>query len=84
MKIQIEDKLFIESDPYQFIIKEYTGSFDKKGYEKYVTHGYFTKLETAIKHLAKMKVKESTAKTLGELLQDLKRIEEYICSKVTL
>lgn len=83
MKVQVEDNLFIESDPYNFIVKEYTQRKDGTGEGKTIVHGYFSKLEFAVKHIIKMKVKESTATTLEELLRDLKRIEEYIHSKIT-
>ena len=83
MKVQIENNLYLESDSMQFIVKEYTGNFttDKKTgkeIEQYKTHGYFPNVEFALKHYLKMKVMESTAQTLGELLQDIRRIREYI------
>lgn len=84
MKIQIEENLFIESDSLQFLIKEYSGKKDKKGYAEYNVHGYFVSLAQAVKHLVKMKIKESTAKTLGELLKDIKRIEAYIESRINI
>lgn len=78
MKVQIEDNLYIESDERQFVIKEYTGKTDKKGTPLFKTHGYYTKVEFALKKLLQMKVKESTATNLAELIQDIKRIERYI------
>ncbi|WDV94203.1 hypothetical protein [Brevibacillus parabrevis] len=84
MKVQIEENLYIESDAYQFIIREYTARKDGNGPGKIIVHGYFSKLEHAVKHLITMKVKQSTAATLGELQKDVKRIEEYISSKITI
>jgi hypothetical protein len=88
MKVQIEGNLYIESDALQFIIKEYTGkvSTDKEGKETelYNIHGYYTNVQSCIKRLVTMKIKESTASTLSELLEDVKRIEQYIESKVTI
>lgn len=79
MKIKIEDKLFIESDERQFIIKQYTGKFDKEtGKELFKTLGFFSKLQQAVKHLVKLEVMKSDSNTLGELLNDLERIENRI------
>jgi len=75
--------LFIESDPLQFIVKEYPLRKDGKGSGKPIIHGYFTNLESALKKVIKMKVKESTATTLQGLVTDIKRIEEYIHSRIT-
>lgn len=84
MKVQLEENLYIESDAYQFIIREYTTRNDGNGPGKTIVHGYFSKLEHAVKHLITMKVKKSTATTLGELRKDMARIEEYIRSKITI
>jgi len=48
VKVQIEDNLYLESDEYQFIIKEYTGKTDGTGRELYKTHGYFPTLKSAL------------------------------------
>lgn len=78
MKIQIEDKLFIESDERQFIVKRYNGKFDDKGMEGYKPLGYFSKLTQAVKFLVKQELMKSNAETIGELLSDLERIEKRI------
>lgn len=82
MKVQVEDKLYIESDDRQFVLKEYTGSFDKNGNETYKTFGYFGKVEQALKHLVKLNVMKSDAATIQELIQDVKRIENKIESLI--
>jgi hypothetical protein len=82
MKVHIEGNIYIESDSLQFIIKEYTGKKTTGGADRFIAHGYFATLAQAIKHIVKMKIKESTAQTLSELVQDLKRIEEYIYSTI--
>lgn len=81
MKVHIEDNLYLESDEYQFVIKEYTGKLDKNNKELFKVHGYFSSIQHAMKHFLKMKVKKSTAKTLLELVEDIKNIEKYIESK---
>jgi hypothetical protein len=83
LKVLIEDQLYIEADSMQFIIKEYSGKQTTKGKERATIHGYFPSIASALKHIVKMKVKESTATTLLELVQDIKRIEEYIHTKLT-
>ncbi len=82
MKVQIEENLYIESDTHCFTIKEYTGKYNEKGEELSKTHGYFGTLKMAFKHVLKMKVKQSTATTLKELLKEIKSIEEYIDSQI--
>jgi len=87
MKVHIENNLYIESDERQFILKEYTGkqSFDKDGKatDLYKTHGYFPDVAGALNKVVKMKIMDSTAQTLSELLAEVKGIREYIESKVT-
>lgn len=83
MKVHIEGDLYLESDDIQFIIKEYTGKTDATGRELYKTHGYFPSVQSAVKHLVKMKVMRSTAQTLSELHQDVLRIEQYIESALS-
>ena len=76
MKIQVEDKLFIESDDMQFIIKQYSGKFDKKTEkETYKVLGYFSTLKQAVKHLIKLQCMESTVNTFQQLFDELDRIE---------
>lgn len=86
MKIHIEDNLYIESDIHEFTIKTVTGSrYDeklKRDVEVTTTNGHFVTLEAAVRRLIRMKVHESTAATLGELLEDIARIETYIQSKI--
>ncbi|GBF73136.1 hypothetical protein PA598K_01421 [Paenibacillus sp. 598K] len=78
MKVRVEGNIFIESDERQFVIKEYTGGTDNKGREISKTLGYYPKIQHCLNHFKTMKIKESTATTLSELRQDIKRIEEYI------
>lgn len=87
MKVFIEDvivegevkgKLYLESDSMQFIIREYNGKVNEKGVEGSKNHGYFTNVKSALSHLIKMKVMQSTAQTLSALREDIKRIEQDI------
>lgn len=80
MKIQVEDKLFIESDDMQFMIKKYSGKLDKNGNEISKTLGYFSTLKQTVNHLIKMHCLASTAETFEQLFEDLDRIENKIDS----
>ena len=82
MKVHIEGSMYLESDAMQFILKDYTGSTDKNGNELYKTLGYFPKIESAIKHLIKVKLMQSTAHTLGELYTELQSIRQFVESRL--
>lgn len=79
----VEKSLYLESDEFQFILKRYNGrtSVDKKSGKEidlYDTLGYFTNIHFALNKLMKMKIMQSTAANLDELLIDIKRIEYEI------
>jgi hypothetical protein len=78
MKVQVEDKLYIESDERQFILKQYTGKFDKNGSELFKPLGYFGTVNQALKHLVKLNIMKSNVKTIGELIEEVERIEKKI------
>jgi hypothetical protein len=78
MKIQVEDKLFVESDGMQFMLKQYNGKLDEKGNEGYKVLGYFSTLAQAVKHLIKLECMASTAETFQQLLEDVARLEKKI------
>jgi len=82
VKVQIEGDLYLETDGMQFIIKRYNGKKDKKGYEQFQAIGYYSTLEHAIKRIVKLKLMDSTATTLIELLRDVRSIEDYIKATV--
>ena len=81
MKIHIEKTIYLENDGTQFMIKQY-GKPNAKGEETYKTLGYFGQLNSAIKYLIKMKIHESNATTLKELLADIKQIEAWVDERV--
>ena len=82
MKIHIEKKLYLDSDGTQFILKQYSGKTNDKGEETFKALGYFGNIRAAINYLIKMKIHESTATNLNELLEDVKRIEDWVHEKV--
>jgi hypothetical protein len=80
---EVKGKMYIESDSMNYMINVYNGKFNDKGVEGYTNKsGYHTSLANVVKALVKMKIHESTASTLSELLQDIERIESYIDSKI--
>lgn len=89
MKVQIEGNLYLESDEYQFILKEYTGRFEKPKKESeeprevYKRHGYFPTVESAMLKVLTMKVKDSTATSLRELITDVERIKQELNKAIT-
>lgn len=86
MKVQIEDNLYIESDTYGYQVKQYNGTrYDEKlerDVEISSTLGNFSTIKGCVKHIMNMKIKESTAETLPDLLQAIERIQDYIESKI--
>ncbi len=83
MKVKIDERFSIESDPYNFILKEVKRAKGGKGQERTVIHGYYGSVADALNKVVKLKIKESTATTIQELVTDVRRIEEYIRSVVT-
>ena len=77
-KGEVKGKLYLESDPMQFIIKEYTGKVTEKGAELYNTFGFYGSLEGAVKGLIKFRLLNSTAATLEELIQDVRSLKAEI------
>ncbi|PWV90234.1 hypothetical protein DFQ01_14410 [Paenibacillus cellulosilyticus] len=77
MKVQIEENIYLESDSMQFIIREYTGKVNNEtGIESFKTIGYYSNISSALKRMVKLKLMQSTATDLRELLEDLRRIEQ--------
>lgn len=79
---EVERWLYLESDDMQYTLKRYNGkvSVDKHGREteQSETIGYFTNVQSALMKIMSMKIKQSTAATLDQLLIDIKRIEHEI------
>lgn len=75
----VEKSIYLESDSLQFILKKYNGkvSVSKEGKEsdQYETLGYYTNIHSALGAIMKMKIKDSTATNLQELIEDIRRIE---------
>jgi hypothetical protein len=78
MKILIENNLYLESDEWQFILKEYTNSVDKRsGDHKAKVIGYYTSINGVINKLVKMKLRDSNIEHLHELKEEVIRIRVW-------
>lgn len=86
MKVQVEDNLFIESDGIQYILKEYSGTTytnkDGKEIENFKALGYYGTINQVVKSLLQMKVKQTTATYLQELIADVEKIKKDIDDKI--
>lgn len=76
---ELKGKIFIESDSMQYQVVLYRTT--KEGNEWADKQGYYQTLTQAVKAVIRMKVHESTATTLSELVTDIRRIEEFVKSK---
>jgi polyhydroxyalkanoate synthesis regulator protein len=79
MKIQLSEKVFLESDSMQFIIRKYTGRIDEKTQqETYTNLGYFSNFKSALKHIVKMDLLESDLESFVDVQDRLNAIEKKI------
>lgn len=85
MKVQIQDNYYLESDSMQFMIKEYSSKVveDKEsGGEKVIesvkNHGYFPDIKAALNKFLKLKIMNSTAQDLKELIAEIRAIREFL------
>lgn len=80
MKVLLDKrkKLYLESDAHNYMINKYSGKKDKNGNEIYQTLCYAGKIEHAIKYLYELKLRESTATSMKELIEDHKQIIKEI------
>lgn len=80
MKIKLSDKVFLESDSMQFIIRKYTGHIDEKTQkETYNNLSYFSNFKSALKHIIKMDLlDDSNLLNLLDIRWKLDQIEKKI------
>ncbi|MMZ46512.1 hypothetical protein D1872_81290 [compost metagenome] len=80
MKVLIDEEslVYLESDPRQFILREYNGDVDSEGREVYKNLGYFSDLNAALRFIIQKKIRESDAETIEELIEEVKALREYI------
>jgi len=80
LKLRLKKGWFVESDKYCYMIKQYTGKYDKQrpDVELYNVHGYFQTLNGALKKWMSMQIKEVGEVTAEELMEQLQVIENKI------
>lgn len=85
MKVKIDDKLYLESDEHQYILKKYTGTYtiknkgkdDEYQTENFRVLGYFATVTGAVNKLISDEIKGSNATDLKELRQDIWKIKNW-------
>ena len=90
MKVKIDDKLYLESDEYQYILKQYTGTYsirnkgkeNEQEVENYKVLGYYGTVTQALDALVSREIKASTASDLKELREDVKAISKWFKEKL--
>lgn len=83
-RIHIENDIYIQNDNEGSTItrRSISQSGKSEGAEVYTPLGYYINIQSATKALIKMKIAESSATTLGEMVEDIKRIEAFIEQKL--
>lgn len=86
MKIQIEGNLYIESDSYGYTVNRINTRFNEKKQEDVTTKDILANYPTvqgcAEYIVTKLKVHESSATTLQELVEEVKQTREWIRTKI--
>lgn len=78
MKIHVEGNIFLCSDEYQFILREYMSSVDKRtGERKSKVIGYYTSINGVINKIIKLKLVETKIEELHELKGEITRIRVW-------
>lgn len=85
MKVMIEERLYVESDTSGYQVVRYgdpATKIDKDGNEVDATSskilGYMSTLEGCINFIVNLKLKDSTAKDLRELIQHMQEIRAWV------
>lgn len=83
MKIQIKDRLYLESDDMQFVIKRYNETPNPKNGELGSTAiGYYPRVEQAMNAVVNLLIRQSDATTFEKLVSDVADIRAMIASKI--
>lgn len=80
MRVHVEDDIYLSGDRYGFTIERMTvvKSGKNEGDKQFMAMGHYSQLASAVNGLVKLKLSESTAYTLGQLLRELKEHRERI------
>ena len=81
MFIQLDEDFRMTSDPKNIVLEKrsiITNKEDETTREIWVNDGYYSSLNGLLNGYMKKSIMKSSAKTLGELAEDIKRIEKVI------
>lgn len=79
MKIKLEKNIYLESDSRQYMLKKYKKTKDKEtGETKYFVSDttYHPTIAQVVRSMLNRKVRDSTAATLKEMMDEYTRIEK--------
>ena len=80
MKIKVDSKYQIISDPVQYILQEkkIAREGDKKGDEYWVNVGYHGAITSALKSYKELQIRNSEVTTVDELFKLIKKLDQKI------
>ena len=84
MRVHVENDLYISADGRQYVVERrgVTQSGENAGNEYFTSLGYYSSLQGAVNGIVKLKISESTATTLKELISKLDEIHHDIKTAV--
>lgn len=85
MRIHVEGDIFITGDSmgYSLAKRSISNSGKTKGQEIFIGFSHHPSVQSCAKKLLKMKITDSTAKNLKELIADVGKIEAELMSKIS-
>lgn len=86
LKVHVEDKLYIEHDGNQYVLKEYTGRWylhnegkeNEEERESYRVIGYYGTVKNALTKVLELKISQSTATNLLELILEITELSNEL------
>jgi hypothetical protein len=81
MKLTINDKWYIESDQYNFLLYKYTtivNKKDKSERQDYVLEGYFPRLDSALNRILQEDIKDLDEANIHMILDAIKNCEKIV------
>ncbi len=90
MNVHVHENFYITSDAYNIMLEEVTGKTTVinrgKENEKEIpvtkNHGNFATVEHALKKFVRLKINDSPAKDIRELIEEVQRLNDLIREKV--
>ena len=76
--IQLGGDWYITSDPYNYVLRKKLPGLDKRGYQKNRIDGYYSTLTNALNGYKDLKLRNSDATNVTEVLAVLEEIQAEI------